>query len=113
VYHPARRTIGELFVKWDRHIQHKLRLARQRPLWQIPWTARTMAILISPPFSSMKVLKSDRIFGISARFKAIGVLSIVRIYRGWKMLHGLFSHEEITWNKEESVNSIKNGDVAK
>ena len=35
VFHPARRSLHELYAKWDRHIQHFLNMARGKPGWKI------------------------------------------------------------------------------
>ena len=86
VFHPARRSLQELCVKWDRHIQHDLNMARGKPLWKIRWITRALAILASPIVDSMKLLGSDRIRGVSTRLKAISVLFAIRAYRARKML---------------------------
>ncbi len=110
VYHPPRRSIEELFVKWDRHIQHYLNAAREKPLWRISWLARAFAVLISPIFSAFNVITTDRIHGASTRLNAVGMLVTIRAYRAWKMVAGLTSSKDISWNRETRPN--RNGQVS-
>src|SRR5215468_6248554 len=48
IFHPARKSMRELCVKWDRHLQHYVNEARTRPGWRLRWFARSAAVLISP-----------------------------------------------------------------
>jgi GT2 family glycosyltransferase len=86
VFHPARRSLHELYAKWDRHIQHFLNMARGKPGWRIRWIVRALAVLGSPIVDSGKILGSDRIQGASNRLKAILVLFAIRTHRARKML---------------------------
>ena len=79
VFHPARQSLRELFVKWDRHIQHAVNTGGKNGIWRARWVLRAFAILISPVVDWTKVIVSDRIDGTSARMKAIFVLAAVRI----------------------------------
>jgi glycosyltransferase involved in cell wall biosynthesis len=103
IYHPARRTMAELFAKWDRHLQHYLNKAREKPLWRIFWAARAVGIFLSPVAELSKVLTSPKISGLSARLKAASVLVAIRSYRAWKMLQLLGSHRTIIWNSSAVV----------
>jgi glycosyltransferase involved in cell wall biosynthesis len=105
IFHPARRSMQELCVKWDRHIQHDLNMARGRPRWKIRWNARALAVLASPVLDSMKVLGSDRIQGVSNRLKAISVLFAIRAYRARKMLSLLSGSKAVVWNRDGGVTS--------
>src|SRR5262249_49219198 len=58
-FHPARRSLQELCVKWDRHTQHNLNMARGKPGWRIRWIARALTVLASPIVDSLRVLDSD------------------------------------------------------
>ena len=98
VYHPARKTMAELFTKWDRHLQHYLNKARERRFWRFFWVARAIGIFLSPVAEFGKILTSPKISGLSARFKAASVLIAIRSYRAWKMLQLMGSHKTITWN---------------
>ena len=100
VYHPARKTMKELFVKWDRHLQHYVNKARGRQGWQLAWLARALATLASPAIDWTKVVLSDRVHGTSARAKAIAVMIAVRAYRFAKMMTLLFSS---VWNQADLV----------
>lgn len=99
VFHPARRTLHELYMKWDRQIQHALNTARDQPRWRIRWVARALAVLGSPVIDFAKVLSSDRIHGAATRFKAILVLVAVRAHRARKMLGLMRESKTIIWNR--------------
>ena len=92
VFHPARRSLHELYAKWDRHILHFVNMARDKPAWKIHWIARSLAVLGSPIVDFTKVLSSDRVHGVAARLKAILVLCAIRTHRARKML-SLIAHE--------------------
>jgi glycosyltransferase involved in cell wall biosynthesis len=98
IYHPARRTMAQLFAKWDRHLQHYLNKAREKPFWRFFWAARAVGVFLSPVAEFSKVLTSPKISGISARLKAASVLVAIRSYRAWKMLQLLGPHKTILWN---------------
>jgi len=103
VYHPARKTMKELFVKWDRHLQHYLNMSRGRRVWQLAWVARAFATLVSPAFDWTKVIASNRISGTRARVKAIGVMTAIRTYRFAKMMSLLLSSKDVVWNQGKSI----------
>lgn len=100
VFHPARRSLGELYAKWDRQIHHYLNMAQGRPGWRIRWIARALAVLGSPAMDFVKVLTSDRIQGASARSKAIAVLVAVRAHRARAMLNQLRDRKTVVWNRD-------------
>jgi glycosyltransferase involved in cell wall biosynthesis len=99
VFHPARRTLHELLVKWDRHTQHELNMARGQPGWRIRWITRALVVLTSPIIDSIKLLTSNRIAGLSTRLKAITLLVVVRAYRARKMLTLLKANKAVVWNR--------------
>jgi GT2 family glycosyltransferase len=101
VYHPARRSLRELYAKWDRQTQHYLNMARGNSAWRIRWTARALAILVSPLVDIATVLRSDRIHGVLARTKAILVLAMVRTHRAAKMFSLLCSGGTLVWNRDD------------
>jgi glycosyltransferase involved in cell wall biosynthesis len=103
VFHPARRSLHELYAKWDRHIQHFLNMARGKPGWKIRWIARALAVLGSPIVDSGKVLSSDRIQGASTRLKAILVLFAIRTHRARKMLSLLGRSGTVAWNQHTAA----------
>jgi glycosyltransferase involved in cell wall biosynthesis len=103
VFHPARRSLQELYAKWDRQIQHYLNMAQDKPAWRFRWIARALLILGSPIVDSATVFNSDRIQGTSARLKAIMVLCKIRAHRGVKMLSLLYTGKSIVWNRDMGV----------
>ena len=100
VYHPARRSIGELFVKWDRHLQHAANISDGTIAWKARWIARAFAVLASPAADWPKVVFADRLPGLSSKAKALGVLAAVRAYRFWRMLTLLHSNNGVIWNRQ-------------
>ena len=100
VFHPARRSIQELYAKWDRQIQHYLNMAQDKPAWRFRWIARALLILGSPIIDTATVFNSDRIQGVSARIKAVAVLCKIRAHRAFKMLSLLHGSKSIVWNRD-------------
>jgi len=103
VFHPARLSLHELFVKWDRQIQHFLNMARGKPAWRIRWIARAVTVLASTLVELPRVATTDRLNGTPARMKALGVLVAVRTYRAWRMLSLLVSSKGVLWNRNAAV----------
>lgn len=103
VFHPARRTMRELFTKWDRHMRHDLDAVRKKRGWLFVWCARAIGILFSPVIDCMRVFTSSRISGARARFNALTVLIAIRAYRAWKMLTMLASQQTVPWNRNEAI----------
>jgi glycosyltransferase involved in cell wall biosynthesis len=113
VFHPARQSLRELFVKWDRHIQHAVNTRGKNAMWQARWVVRAFAILISPAVDWTKVIASDRIHGASARIEAIFVLVVLRAYRAYKMISLLLSNKAVVWNRDSEINKTNiHSDVA-
>ena len=56
VFHPARQSLRELFVKWDRHIQHAVNAGDKSIKWKMKWVFRAFAVLISPVIDWTKVV---------------------------------------------------------
>jgi GT2 family glycosyltransferase len=108
VFHPARSSLRELFVKWDRHIQHAANMESKHAIWQVRWVLRAFAILISPVVDWLKVITSDRIHGVFARTEAIFVLVAVRAYRAYKMISLLLSNKEVVWNRDTVKTNVHN-----
>jgi glycosyltransferase involved in cell wall biosynthesis len=103
VFHPARRSLEELYAKWDRQIQHYLNMARDKPVWRFRWIARALLILGSPILDTATVFHSNRIQGTPTRLKAIAVLCKIRAHRAFKMLSLLYAGKSIVWNRETGV----------
>jgi glycosyltransferase involved in cell wall biosynthesis len=103
VFHPARESIQELYVKWDRQIQHAVNSRDNNVMWHIRWVLRAFSILVSPVVDWTKVIISDRIHGASPRLKAICVLLAIRVYRAYKMISLLLSNKGVMWNRDSAV----------
>lgn len=99
VYHPARRSLRELYAKWDRQIAHYRNMAQAVPGWQLRWLATALLVLASPAVGAITVLTSGRLHGIGARLKAIAVLCAVRSHRTAKMLALLRREGAVVWNR--------------
>jgi glycosyltransferase involved in cell wall biosynthesis len=100
VFHPARRSIQELYAKWDRQIQHYCNMAQDKPAWRLQWIMRALLILGSPIIDIATVFHSDRIQGVPARLKAVAVLCKIRAHRAFKMLSLLHGGKSIVWNRD-------------
>ncbi|MEY9481860.1 glycosyltransferase [Bradyrhizobium ottawaense] len=100
VFHPARRSLRELYAKWDRQIAHYYRNTAQAARgWQLRWFATALLVLVSPAVGAITVLTSGRLHGISARLKAIAVLCAVRSHRTTRMLALLRREGTVVWNR--------------
>ena len=64
VYHPARRTLKELLLKWDRHISHDFQETTVLKLGYARWLAYVAAVIFSPVFELLRVVRSNRISGV-------------------------------------------------
>ena len=103
VFHPARSSLQELFVKWDRHIQHAVNIGGKDLTWRFQWFFRAFMILASPAVDWTKVSASDRIHGVSAKFKAILVLTVIRTYRAYRMMNLALSNKGVVWNRSGAI----------
>ena len=104
VYHPARPSLRQLCTQWDRLIQHALTMERKRKHWRVFWLGRALAVSGSPLLDVLEVMKSDRIDGLSARFRALAVLIIIRCYRAWRMITVLWGPRRgIVWNRDIAI----------
>ncbi|MHC4046619.1 glycosyltransferase family 2 protein [Bradyrhizobium sp. 23AC] len=99
VFHAARRSLRELYAKWDRQIAHYRNTAQAARGWQLRWFATALLVLVSPAVGAITVLTSGRLHGISARLKAIAVLCAVRSHRTTRMLALLRREGTVVWNR--------------
>lgn len=99
VFHPARRSLQELYAKWDRQITHYRNMAQRKAGWQLRWFALALLVLGSPAVGAITVLTSNHLHGVSARFKALAVLCAVRSHRTAKMLALLRGQGAVMWNR--------------
>ena len=86
IYHPARRSLDEIKVKWRRHTDHDyaewLRAGRGKALW----CARAFAVAVSPIVDLARIARSDRLSGPQARCLAALALFRIRWWRAGRML---------------------------
>ncbi len=99
VFHPARASLQELYVKWDRQIMHYRNMAEGERAWRLRWLVKALLLLASPAVSAATVLTSDRIQGLTTRGKAIAVLCAVRTHRAKTMLSMLRTGKSVAWNR--------------
>lgn len=99
VFHPARSSLQELYLKWDRHILHYRNMADGKPAWRLRWIAQALLVLASPAPGIITILTSDRLHGTGARIKAIAVMCAVRMHRVITMLSLLRNRRAIAWNR--------------
>lgn len=103
VYHPARKTFSELATKWNRHVAHDFAAGTERPLWRLRWSARMLAILLSPPAELFRTMATRRVTGLRARCLAWVGVTRVRIYRAHVMARLLLrkdaAHLTERWNR--------------
>jgi glycosyltransferase involved in cell wall biosynthesis len=111
VFHPARRSLRELFAKWDRHIQHAVNTREENALWYAQWYLRALAILVSPFIDWTTVVASDRVKGVPARVKAIFILVSVRAYRAYRMIALSLMKKGVVWNRDTAIVKNMNSDL--
>ena len=85
-WHPARKTMGELHEKWDRHLAHFYEDARGSLPGRVKWVARAGAVALSPLPELWRIARSDRVLGVRERAAAFGVMARLRLYRARVML---------------------------
>jgi len=83
---PARKTQAELRRKWDRHIGHNYAAVRG-PKDRIRWTAKALALAVSPLFEGPRIFISGRVSGLGARMRGFACLAQIRLYRARRMLN--------------------------
>jgi len=85
VYHPARSHMSELYRKWDRHMAHDFVAARGRRWGRLRWTAKMLAMGLSPFAEIPRIVMSDRVAGAGWRVRAFVGLLRIRLYRAARM----------------------------
>lgn len=102
-FHPARKSMTELFEKWDRHTAHFHRDIVAKPLGRLRWLAYTFAIAVSPAVEALRIARSDRVSGLRERWLAFRGMAAVRAYRARLMLglalHGDRAELSGAWNR--------------
>jgi GT2 family glycosyltransferase len=86
VHHPARRTLVEIYAKWDRNVSHHYAAFARTPAGKAKWIARTGAIALSPLGEAVRILRSPRLPDGATRWRCLRGLAAVRLYRARKML---------------------------
>jgi glycosyltransferase involved in cell wall biosynthesis len=103
VFHPARKSLDELRVKWDRHISHDFSERDHGWMGAATWALLAVAVAISPLFDVQRILRSERISGWRERKLATVVLAKTRWYRAARMLALLADREKTVasraWNR--------------
>jgi glycosyltransferase involved in cell wall biosynthesis len=103
VYHPARRSIDELFQKLERHVSHDFAIFAGRRFGRLKWFARALAVFVSPIFETLRIARSRRISGLRARWRAGAVVFRLRAYRAKQMIMLLLNPTRPTmstsWNR--------------
>ncbi|MEM9781107.1 MAG: glycosyltransferase [Pseudomonadota bacterium] len=89
VFHPARADFPALVRKWDRLTSHAWSRVDGAAGLAV-WIAKAIALALSGPIEVVKIARSDRVSGISARRDAFLVLWRVRLYRAQLMLRLAF-----------------------
>jgi GT2 family glycosyltransferase len=103
VFHPARSSLQDLCIKWDRHLNHFVNMAQAQPWWRILWTARAIGVFCSPILHAFKIISTDRVTGLGVRVKAFGVLLALRSYRAWRMITLLRPKKRFVWNSTANI----------
>jgi glycosyltransferase involved in cell wall biosynthesis len=105
VFHPARPSFSDLYVKWDRHIQHDYVELSVGVVDRLKWIAKATALFVSPALELPRIAHSDRLMTGWARCLAFVGLIRVRFYRGRRMLSMIVSPKSskgsAQWNREE------------
>ena len=103
VLHPARRTMAELYAKWDRNISHHYRVQAQGMGGRLRWVLRALALAVSAPAEIPHLLTTDRLPTARARVRAFRGLAALRADRAWAMLAALAGDRaragNLRWNR--------------
>lgn len=104
VHHPARRSLTELYIKWDRNISHHYATRRQGPAGRLLWTAKALGVAAIPVLELPRVLVSDRLQGGRSRWRAFHTLARLNLYRTRRMIAAMVRPSVQTastqWNRE-------------
>jgi GT2 family glycosyltransferase len=103
VYHPARRSMAELFAKWDRNVSHHFHARAQGPAGRVRWVLRAFALALSVPAEIPRIARTDRLAGFRARRRAFLGMAALRGYRARAMLAALRPAARggnLEWNRD-------------
>ncbi|CAN5747000.1 hypothetical protein BH23PSE1_BH23PSE1_18370 [soil metagenome] len=103
VHHPARRSMAELYAKWDRNVSHHYAAFAGGAAGKLRWGAKTLAMGLSPVLEIPRILRSDRVAGLRPRLQAFCGLAAVRAYRARKMAAVMLrpgtAAAKVQWNR--------------
>lgn len=85
VYHPARRSFADLYLKWDRQLAHDYGVIAGAH-GKIRWLIKTLAMGLSPLAEIPRIATSDRVPGVVDKVKAFAGLCRIRVYRTGRMV---------------------------
>jgi GT2 family glycosyltransferase len=97
VFHPARTTMAELRLKWQRHIAHDFAAHRSGGGSTSSWAIRSAAMIVSIVPHTFMLLS-----GIRNRLRGVGILASIRLYRAAEMLRQARAPHEsaaASWNR--------------
>ena len=86
VRHPARRSLEEIYAKWARLIGHHHATEARGLSGRARWTAKALALAVSPLAEIPRVMGSDRLASAAERRLAFRALVAVRLFRARHML---------------------------
>lgn len=102
VYHPARTSVADMAIKWQRQTAHDLADHRAKGRPAFLWLAKAAALIGVVPLHAAKILTSDRVPGLGARLRGVATLAQVRALRSCEMVAQWRdpAHEGATgWNR--------------
>jgi GT2 family glycosyltransferase len=110
VHHPARRTLGEIFTKWNRNVSHHYAAFARGPAGKAKWIARAGAMVLSPVGEIPRLLTTGRLSGPAMRARAFGALVAIRLYRAGRMLAVMVRSDvrtaSLQWNRQAKTDPV-------
>ena len=100
VWHPARNNFDALARKWQRHIRHDWQAAGGQA--SARWWLKALALALSGPVEALRLLTSDRLQGAGNRWRGIGVLLRLRLFRAtemWRQARTRHGSAPPVWNR--------------
>jgi len=89
IYHPARTSVAELKIKWQRHTAHDWaeHRAAGRPLWR--WLLKAALMPVSVAVDGARLIGSSRLSGPANKARGLAVLARIRLLRMVMMLRAV------------------------
>lgn len=104
VRHPARRSMAELYGKWDRNVGHHYAAFAQSPAGRAKWVLKAGALTLSPLAEIPRLATTDRLGPARDRARAFCALAALRLYRARRMLAVMLHRSARTagtrWNRQ-------------